>query len=145
MTVRNYPPLTRHTARVAPETSGNFKKGKMIVAPLVVYETIKFWLPALTVLSLVVKAYFTAKKNIGVFCDKLLTNHLSHIELAVSNTESETKKTNDLLRDAAHKDEIVARDLTEHQARQTIIWESVAKTLAVLEDRTARAARARKR
>jgi hypothetical protein len=75
--------------------------------------------------------------------DKLLNNHLSHIQSATEKTVAETQKTNDLLAKAAQSDIRVAEKvadvavkLDEHTDKQMLVWQGVVKTLAVLEDRT---------
>lgn len=107
------------------------------------YDYLKYWGPIITFFVLVVRAYLTAKKNIGTWADKLLTNHLSHIEASTTNTVSETQKTNKLLENQALKADAVAAALKEHSDKEMQVWETVSKTLVVLEDRTRRPIRKR--
>lgn len=95
-----------------------------MVDPLVLYEAVKFWLPLMTIGTLLVKAYLTTKKNIGGWAEKLLSNHLSHIQKATETTVAETKITNELL--------------IQHTEKEMSVWAGVVNTLAVLEDRTRR-------
>lgn len=45
-----------------------------------IYEELKYWLPVVTLMTLVVKAFFSSKRAVGEYADKLLNNHLAHIE-----------------------------------------------------------------
>lgn len=97
---------------------------------------------------LISKAYFTSKKSIGEWANKLLTNHLAHIQVATETTVAETKKTNALLDKAAQSDLVVAervqsvaQSLNSHTEKQMEVWTGVVKTLSVLEDRTRRSSR----
>jgi hypothetical protein len=109
------------------------------------YETIKFWLPLVTVGGIVIKAYLSAKKGIGEWAHSLLTNHLSHIEQATVSTKEETVRTNQILADSGKHYETVVNKLdtafetiNAHQERQMAVWDGVTKTLAILEDRSNR-------
>jgi hypothetical protein len=126
----------------------------ILFATYTTYEILKFWLPIVSAGGIVIKAYLTVKKGVGDWAERLLSNHLVHIEAAAKSTEAETKKTNEILKDSGERYQSVVRKLdiafenmNEHNEKQLIMWDGVAKTLAVLEDRTrtARAARARKK
>jgi hypothetical protein len=122
-----------------------------MIAPLIAYEAVKFWLPLITIIGLIVKAYGSAKNNIGEWAHTLLNNHLSHLEAAATATKEETIKTNDILKQSGNHFETVVNKLdtvfetiNTHQERQMQVWDGVTKTLTILEDRSGRA-RARKR
>jgi hypothetical protein len=102
------------------------------------YEILKFWLPIVSAFGLVIKAYTGGKKSVSEFCDKLLTNHLSHIEKATTSNAVEAKETNVLLRDHSGKLELVQNTLNEQYTKQVQVWDSVVKTLVVLEYRKRR-------
>lgn len=107
------------------------------------YDYLKYWGPIITFFALVVRAYLTAKKNIGTWADKLLTNHLAHIEVSTTNTVAETQKTNKLLENQVVKADAVAQALNSHSEKEMQVWETVSKTLTVLEERTSRTSRKR--
>ena len=117
----------------------------MLTTPFALYEIIKWWLPLITAGMLIVKAYLSAKKGIGEWAHSLLTNHLSHIEQAATSTKEETIRTNQILADSGKHYETVVTKLDKafetinlHQERQMQVWDGVTKTLAILEDRSAR-------
>lgn len=100
------------------------------------YTEIKFWLPLLGAFGIVMRAYVSAKKNVTAFADKLLSNHLAHIEEATVSTEALTQQTNVLLKDSAGKLDMVQNTLSDHHEKQLIVWQGVAETLAILKERT---------
>lgn len=117
-----------------------------------VYTGLKYWLPLISAFGLVMKGWKSAKAEISKSMDTLLNNHLSHIQTATETTVTETKKTNELLT-ARHaeaaivvaKMEAFQKDQTEHNDRSMQVWQGVASTLAILEDRTRRTPRPRRR
>ena len=109
------------------------------------YTEIKWWLPMVTIATIIWKV----KTALSVYADRLLTNHLSHIQIATMSTEVETKKTNRLLEDNTGKLVMLQNTVAEHNTKEAVVWAGVVQTLAVLEDRTrtskARAAHAKKK
>src|ERR1017187_4574774 len=101
-----------------------------------IYEQIKFWLPIISAFGIITKAYFGAKKNVTEFADKLLTNHLTHIEQATVSTEAETKKTNVLLTESSGKLDTIQSQLSEQHSQQILAWQGIIESLAVLKERT---------
>lgn len=135
----------------------------MFVDPIVtpaawatIYAFIKYWGPVLGFFGILIKAYASAKKSVSTkfdaflgdvngWADKLLNNHLKHIEIATTETATLTEKTNALLVStqlndavAATKAAEVAMALHEHNDRQAQVWQGVVTQLSVLEDRTRR-------
>jgi hypothetical protein len=51
---------------------------------LAFYAALKFWLPMLTAFTFIYKGFKAAGKGLTLWADKLLNNHLSHIQ---TNTE----------------------------------------------------------
>ena len=100
------------------------------------YEIIKFWLPIISAFGLVIKAYTGGKKSVSEFCDKLLSNHLSHIEEATVSNAEEAKETNILLRDHSGKLEMVQSTLSAQHDKQLQVWQGVTEALIVLKERT---------
>jgi len=108
-----------------------------------IYNEAKFWLPMITVFTIVIKAYLSGKKNVSDWADSLLNNHLHGIEQATKSTEEETKKTNSLLTEAAQRDiatagkvDMVQSTPHEHHGRELQVWQTVAEALTVLKERT---------
>lgn len=127
------------------------------------YAFIKYWGPVLGFFGILIKAYASAKKSVANkfdtflgdvngWADKLLNNHLKHIEIATTKTMEETERTNALLVSsqlndavAASKAAEVAEALHQHNAQQAAVWQGVVTQLTVLEDRTRRERTPRKR
>jgi hypothetical protein len=99
-------------------------------------EQIRYWLPLVSAFLLIVKAYSTGKKNIATFCDRLLDNHLSHIEAATTATVTETQRSNVLLEGHAEKLEMVQNTLVDHQTKNLQVWQGVLESLTILKERT---------
>lgn len=117
----------------------------MIMDIAAVYTAAKYWIPLSTLFVMVFKAYTSGKRSIGAWAEKLLSNHLTHIQAATESTVLETKKTNVLLETAAVKQDATSKEVTESKnllkdnaEKQLQVWQGVVKTLAVLEDRTRR-------
>lgn len=47
---------------------------------LAIYALVKFWLPVITAFGLVIKGFHLASVGVSNWADRLLNNHLSHIE-----------------------------------------------------------------
>ena len=123
----------------------------MLVTPFVAYEAVRFWLPLVTIGGLIIKAYISATKKISTWAERLLTNHLAHIEIATTSTERETKVTNQLLGQVSDQHQTLEKkvdsvfvNMNMHQEKQMHMWDTISKTLVILEDRSSRATRARK-
>ena len=124
----------------------------MLVTPFVAYEAVRFWLPLVTIGGLIIKAYISATKKISTWAERLLTNHLAHIEIATTSTERETKVTNKLLGQVSDQHQTLEKkvdsvfvNMNMHQEKQMHMWDTISKTLVILEDRSSRATRARKK
>jgi hypothetical protein len=107
------------------------------------YTQLRFWLPMVSGFAIVVKAYLSGKKSISGWASTLLDNHLHTIQTATSETVAETKRTNELLSDSTKQTVKVAEHVVQmaasvaaHQEKEMRVWDSVTKTMAVLEDRT---------
>jgi len=107
------------------------------------YSELKWWLPMLTGFGMVIKAYLSGKKGVSEWASSLLDNHLHSIETATKSTESETRRTNTLLTEAATREmatagkvDMVQGTLNTHHERQLEVWKEVAQALTVLKERT---------
>jgi len=99
-------------------------------------DQIRWWLPIVSAFLLTIKAYTTGKKNVASFCDKLLSNHLAHIQDATASTVIETKETNKLLATHSAKMNMVQATLEDHQKKNLIVWQGVIESLTILKERT---------
>jgi hypothetical protein len=107
------------------------------------YSELKWWLPMLTGFGMVIKAYLNGKRGVSEWASSLLDNHLHSIETATKSTESETRRTNTLLTEAATREmatagkvDMVQGTLNTHHERQLEVWKEVAQALTVLKERT---------
>ena len=107
------------------------------------YSELKWWLPMLTGFGMVIKAYLNGKRVVSEWASSLLDNHLHSIETATKSTESETRRTNTLLTEAATREmatagkvDMVQGTLNTHHERQLEVWKEVAQALTVLKERT---------
>ena len=100
------------------------------------YHEIKFWLPMVTIFGIVIKTWLSSKQGVSDWANKLLNNHLAGIEAATQSTETETKKTNELLRDHAGKLDMVQTTLSEHHEHQLKAWKGITESLILLKERT---------
>ncbi len=105
-------------------------------------EQIRWWLPIASAFGLIIKAYTSTKKNVSEFVERLLSNHLAHIETATVSNAEEAKQTNVLLKDHSGKLEMVQDTLSAQHDKQLQVWDGVVKTLAIIEDRTRTARKA---
>lgn len=120
------------------------------MVPTVIYDQLKFWLPLASAFILAYKGFQSIKKSIDGWAEKLFSNHLFHIQEATTNTVTETKATNELLKASALRDLDIARHVTEvkeslqanekmtrgHEDKEMMVWQGVVNTLTVLEDRS---------
>ena len=107
------------------------------------YEILKFWLPIISGFTMVIGAYFSVVKKVSAWADKLLHNHLSHIESAVANNATEAAKTNDFLQAAACRESSVAQKvdmvqstLHDQNRQQADVWKEIVEALTLLKERT---------
>jgi hypothetical protein len=103
--------------------------------PNSIYGEIRYWLVWASAFGIVIKAYLTGKKGVQEFCDKLLANHLAHIEEATVSTVAETKNTNVLLKDSMGKVDMVQNTLADHHEKNLQVWAAVTENLAILKER----------
>jgi len=100
------------------------------------YEIFKFWMPVISGFAFVIKAYTSTKKDLADWAERLLQNHLSHIEEATVSTVKETKQTNSLLKDSMGKTDMLQATVADHYDKNMIVWQSVLESLTVLKERT---------
>ena len=90
----------------------------------------------ITAFGLVIKGYLSAKANVSGWMEKLLDNHLVHIEEATVSTHEATKQTNVLLTESAGKLDMLQATVSDHNEKDLQVWAAVTKNLAVLKERT---------
>jgi hypothetical protein len=114
--------------------------------PTALYGFLKWLAPILGAAGFAIKVRGDVLKRADDWANKLLNNHLAHIQEATIQTVSETQTTNKLLSISAQKDiEVsnrvleVKETLLEHHEKEQQVWGGILNTLSVLEDRTRRA------
>jgi len=104
--------------------------------PNSLYGELRYWLVWVSAYGVVIKAYLTGKRGVQEFVDKLLANHLAHIEEATVSTHIETKQTNVLLKDSSGKLEMIQNTLADHHDKNLQVWAAVTQSLTILAERT---------
>jgi hypothetical protein len=103
------------------------------------YEILKWWLPIITAFTLVIKGWSTVVKSVTEWAEKLLNNHLHHIQ-------DNTAEAAELLRDThaefktLRADQATAfadsrRDMMAFMDANNKIQQSILLNLEVLRDR----------
>lgn len=87
----------------------------------VFYAALKFWLPIITAFTMVYKAYGSAKTGITAWADKLLNNHLSHIQSA-------TEETANLMRESIQAD-------SKYREQDARVQQEIITGIEILRDR----------
>lgn len=99
-------------------------------------DQLRWWLPLVSGFGIVIKAYFSAKKSVTDFAERLLNNHLSGIEAATQSTELLTRHTNEILTNHTSKMENVQAVIADHNEKEMAIWQGVIESLILLKERT---------
>ena len=100
-----------------------------------IYEAAKYWLPLLSICTLVYRAYRKATRGITMWADKLMLNHLTHIQTATEKSATLLEEVRDDGKRTIELTIQVARDLKDHQAKDDQIQGNILRDLAVLKDR----------
>lgn len=79
---------------------------------------LKFWLPILSAFGLVIKGWRTAVEKVTAWADRLLNNHMHHIEANTAETAE------------------AMRDLKTYLESNVAIQQSILTNLEILKDRT---------
>src|ERR1019366_3757466 len=104
--------------------------------PNSIYGELRYWLVWVSAFGIVIKAYFSVKKNASEWMALLLDNHLSHIQAATTATAETTKDTNDVLRESAGKLDMLQATIVDYQTKNLQVWMAVTENLAILKDRS---------
>lgn len=113
---------------------------------LAFYAALKFWLPMLTGFTFVYSGWKSATRRITEWADRLLNNHLSHIQIATEDTAEAVKEyasaslklLEEIRNDgkaAAHAVAQVRSDLKEHEDADTDLQGKILLGIEVLKDR----------
>ena len=99
------------------------------------YDALKFWLPIITGFTLIYKLVDKGVNAFGDWADKLLDNHLTHIQAATESTAESLKQLVSLHGMTAKAITKVADDLREHEDKDDRVQGEIAKNVAILLDR----------
>lgn len=109
---------------------------------LVVYAFIKYWLPMITALGLVLKLFFIVRKaikqtmeDIGLWANTLLDNHLTHIQEYAENASTSLKDLSETNREVALSMQAMRKDLKEVQIENIKVHGDILTGIEVLRDR----------
>lgn len=113
---------------------------------IALYAALKFWLPMVTAFILICKGYTSGVNKLTTWADKLLNNHLSHIQTATEATAAtmltHAAKSALLLEEirtdgsaAALSVAQVATNLKDAERRSTERQTEILRDLAILKDR----------
>jgi len=83
--------------------------------PTTVYEALKYWGPLLTICTLVWRAYHRVTDKVTVWADRLMHNHLAHIQAATEVSAKLLAAVYGHSQTAAIEVEKVAVDLKEYR------------------------------
>lgn len=100
-----------------------------------IYEAAKYWLPLLSITTLVYRAYRKATRGITMWADKLMFNHLTHIQTATEKSATLLEEVRDDGKRTIELTLQVARDLKDYQALTGKAQGDILRDLAVLKDR----------
>jgi len=110
----------------------------------VLYEQLKFWLPVTTVITLIIKAWLSAKKATQTWANTMLDNHMAHIQ---ESSEQASKAVIELA--GYHKEMLVQqrelvsnmtlmqRDFHDHVLEDARVQTQIASALEVIKSQTA--------
>lgn len=103
------------------------------------YEAVKFWLPLATILGLIVQGWRSLVKKITIWVEKLLNNHLHHIEENTAEAAAALRETHaefkTMRADQAVSFMDVRRDMMLFMDGQSKIQQSILTNLEILKDR----------
>jgi hypothetical protein len=103
------------------------------------YEMLKFWLPLVTTFLMVMKGWTTGKKLVTSWAERLLNNHLHHIEANTAEAAQLLKDTHaefkTLRSDQAVSFMDVRRDMMLFMDGNNKIQQSILTNLEILKDR----------
>jgi hypothetical protein len=96
------------------------------------YEIFKYWLPLISGFGLVISAWKTTKELFTAWADKLLNNHLHHIEINTAETVLTMKQ---VLEEQRTNFSLIRDDFHERAELDTKVQQAILTNLEVLRDR----------
>jgi len=108
-----------------------------------IYNQLKYWIPLTTVCTMIYRAYRQASKSITDWADKLMSNHLTHIQAATERSAVLLEEVRDnqavQLEKAIYTAESVQKvavDLEHHEQEDGKVQHDILTALEVLKDRS---------
>ena len=103
------------------------------------YEVIKWWLPILSAFGIVIGAWRSARKLVTEWVERLLNNHLHHIELNTADAASALREQREefvtLRKEQTQGFEMVRQDFSRHSEMDARIQQAILTNLEILKDR----------
>jgi hypothetical protein len=99
-----------------------------------VYDAAKYWLPVITVITLIVRAYRNAKHGITEWANQLFNNHLTHIQIATESTAASLKEMVTYQKASAESVKKVAEDLELHEKQDLEIQGKILTGIEVIKE-----------
>ena len=97
-------------------------------------ETLRWWVPLVSVSVLVWKAYADAKKSVREWADKLFENHLAHIQAASEQGAASLQRLVEYQHDSAVAVQKVAVDLEAHEQQDARVQAEILSGIEVLKN-----------
>ena len=99
------------------------------------HDALTYWLPLLTICTIVYRAWNKATARVGAYADKLLKNHLSHIQENTAASAALLTEMRDGSKQTLELTRTVHESLNLHMADDLKIQGEILKDLAILKDR----------
>jgi hypothetical protein len=107
------------------------------------YEQLKFWLPVVTVITLMIKGFRSAKSAAQTWANTMLDNHMAHIQAsseraaaAVTELAGYHKEMLDQQRDLVQNMTLMQRDFHEHIQEDQRVQQAIFTALEVVKTQT---------
>jgi len=108
-----------------------------------IYDAVKYWLPVTTFFTVGYSAYRSVLAKVTIWGNKLLENHLKHIQSATEESAKVLKEVRDNQISQGVKVDLVAahvakvaNDLEKHEEADGEVQHQILTALEVLKDRT---------
>ena len=106
---------------------------------LILYSLLKFWLPVMTALGLLVKGvmsirrfFVSLKDDFSTWADQLLNNHFKHIEESIHEASVSVKSMATTTKELSSEMLRIREDLAEHQRKDDDIQGKILTDLEVM-------------
>src|SRR5208337_4603867 len=108
------------------------------------YEALKFWLPVVTVVGLIIRGYLSAKKAASAWANTMLDNHMAHIQdasekasTAVIELAGYHKEMLDQQREMVTNLTLMQRDFHEQTEEDSRVQSDILTGIEVIKSQTA--------